>query len=239
MVMDAIHAEEIKANVQVVLEAIHNAAMRVGRNPKTVRLVAASKMVAVDQIHQAFNAGVNIFGENRLQEAQPKMAAIGETDGLTWHFIGRLQRRKIKAVIGAFELLHSLESLDQAREIDRRAAEANIQQPVLLEVNVGDEPSKGGFSSSSLREALPVLDAMPNLLVQGLMAIPPVTSMPDAARPYFRQLRLLADSIAQARPRRIRMDELSMGMSQDYPIAVEEGATLVRVGTAIFGARGN
>ena len=115
----------------------------------------------------------------------------------------------------------------------------DIQQSVLVEMNVGDEPSKGGFSSSALMEALPVLDEMPNLAVQGLMAIPPVTSTPDAARSYFRQFRLLADSIAQARPRRIRMDELSMGMSQDYPIAVEEGETLVRVGTAIFGARVN
>ena len=186
---------------------------------------------------EAYEADVRIFGENRLQEAQQKMAAIGQKPGLAWHFIGRLQRRKIKAVVGQFALIHSVEDLDQAREIDRQAQKAGLTQAVLLEVNVGGESSKGGFSLSDLMKALSALDGLGHLSVKGLMAIPPWHKEPEAARPYFRELRDLADVIRHSPCARIRMEELSMGMSQDYAIAIEEGATLVRIGTAIFGQR--
>ncbi len=186
---------------------------------------------------EAYEAEVRIFGENRLQEAQQKMEVIGPKPHLSWHFIGRIQRRKIKAIIGQFELIHSVEDVVQAREIDQRAQKAGVQQAVLLEVNVGSEPSKGGFSKPDLIKALPALGRLSHLSVRGLMAIPPLKRDPEAARPYFRELRHLADSIRQTSYARIRMAELSMGMSQDYPVAVEEGATLVRIGTAIFGQR--
>lgn len=186
---------------------------------------------------EAYEAQVRIFGENRLQEAQQKMAVIGSKPHLSWHFIGRIQRRKIKAIVGNFELIHSVEDWEQAREIDRRAQIAGVHQAVLLEVNIGSESNKGGFSKTDLMKALPELNGLNNLSVLGLMAIPPWEKDAEAARPYFRELRSLADIIRQSSFTRIRMDELSMGMSQDYPMAVEEGATLVRVGTAIFGER--
>lgn len=186
---------------------------------------------------EAYEAQVRIFGENRLQEAQRKREVIGSKPDLSWHFIGRIQRRKIKVMVGHFELIHSVEDVEQAQEIDRRAQMAGVRQGVLLEVNVGSESSKGGFSKPDLIKALPALDMLSHLSVRGLMAIPPLEREAEASRPYFRELRHLADGIRQSSYSRIQMDELSMGMSQDYPIAVEEGATLVRIGTAIFGER--
>ena len=186
---------------------------------------------------EAYEAQVRIFGENRLQEAQRKMEEIGSKPQLSWHFIGRIQRRKIKSIVGCFELIHSVEDLEQAREIDRRAHMAGVQQAVLLEVNIGKESHKGGFSKTDLMKTLPALNGLNNLSVRGLMTIPPWEKDAEAARPYFCELRGLADIIRQSSFSRIRMDDLSMGMSQDFPVAVEEGATLVRIGTAIFGER--
>jgi len=228
---------DFRTQISQIWEKIGEAAQRGGRDPKTIRLVAATKTVPPDRMLEAYEAEVKIFGENRLQEAQQKMAVIGSKPHLSWHFIGRVQRRKIKAIIGHFELIHSVEDLEQAREIDRRAQMAGVRQAVLLEVNVGGESRKGGFSIPDLMEALSALDALSNLSVRGLMAIPPLDREAEAARPYFRELRHLANVIRQSSYIRIRMDELSMGMSQDYPIAIEEGATLVRIGTAIFGQR--
>ena len=228
---------DLGTKISQIRETIEEAALRGGRDPKHVRLVAATKTVPPDRMLEAYEAQVRIFGENRLQEAQKKMEVIGSTPQLSWHFLGRIQRRKIKAIIGNFELIHSVEDVEQALEIDCRARKAGLRQAVLLEVNVGDEPSKGGFSVPDLMQALPALDGLGHLSVKGLMAIPPPESDPEAARPYFRQLRLLSEMISQSSFCHIRMDELSMGMSHDYPIAVEEGATLVRVGTAIFGER--
>ena len=220
-----------------VWESIHRAAHRAGRDPNTIKLVAATKMVPPERMLEAYESQVKIFGENRLQEAQQKMEAIGPKTDLSWHFIGRVQRRKIKAVIGQFDLIHSVEDVAQAVELDRRSEDAGVQQAVLLEVNGGDESNKGGFSVTQLMAALPELDRLRHLLIKGLMVIPPLPEVPEDARPYFRKLRDVAEAITQSSCERIRMDELSMGMSQDYPIAVEEGATIVRVGTAIFGQR--
>jgi pyridoxal phosphate enzyme (YggS family) len=228
---------DLRTKISQIWKMIGEAAQRGGRDPKTIRLIAATKTVPTERMLEAYESGVRIFGENRLQEAQQKMEAIGSNPYLSWHFLGRIQRRKIKSIIGNFELIHSVEDLDQAREIHHRAQMAGVQQAVLLEVNVGRESSKGGFSESDLMKALPALDGLSNLSVRGLMAIPPLDRDAEAARPYFRELRHLSDSIRQFSYIRIRMDELSMGMSQDYPIAVEEGATLVRIGTAIFGQR--
>lgn len=227
----------IASNINAVLEGIRLAAVRAGRRPDAVRLIAATKSVPAQQIRQAIDAGVRILGENRLQEALEKMSAIGPRDDVTWHFIGRLQRRKVKEVVGRFSLIHSVESLELAAEIDRRAAMAGIQQAVLVEVNIAGEPTKAGFAPSSVHAALEMLDSLPHLAVKGLMTVPPLAQDPEQSRPHFRRLRELAGSLADTGFKRIRLDELSMGMSHDYGIAVEEGATMVRVGTAIFGER--
>ena len=226
----------IERQVKVVLERIHRAAERSGRPPALVRLIAASKTAPVERLRDAWQAGVRHFGENRLQEALPKIEQLGCPD-VTWHFIGTLQRRKVKAVVGRFHTIHSVDSLALAEEIDRRAAEAGICQRVLLEINLGGEASKGGFDPTDLPTVLPVLDRLAHLEVRGLMAIPPPTPTPEDARPYFRRLRELGRALTGGHFRNINMLELSMGMSQDYEVAIEEGATYVRVGTAIFGAR--
>lgn len=234
---DRVSSDVIARNVEAVLANIRRAAQRAGRPADSIRLVAVTKSVSVDRIRLAIDAGVRILGENRLQEALPKLTAVSPRADLAWHFIGRLQRRKVKSVVGRFEMIHSLDSVELAAEIDRRAGEAGLCQPVLLEVNVGGEPNKAGLLPSAVPEALVMLDGMSNLSVRGLMAIPPLGSEPEAARPYFRRVSELARSMTRPGFRRVRMEHLSMGMSQDYEIAVEEGATMVRVGTAIFGAR--
>lgn len=220
-----------------IRQRIRAAALRAGRDPATIRLIAATKTVPVARIQAALDAGITHLGESKLQEALPKLDALAARTDVTWHFIGRLQRRKVKAVIGRFQLIHSVDSLELAQEIDRRAEEKRLCQSVLLEVNVGEELTKTGFSASELVDVLDVLDAMPNLAVKGLMAIPPPTDTPDGARPYFQAVRSLADSLKRSAGHRIRMDELSMGMSHDFEIAIEEGATYVRIGTAMFGSR--
>ncbi|MBM4125095.1 MAG: YggS family pyridoxal phosphate-dependent enzyme [Nitrospira sp.] len=234
---DSLESSVIARNVRTVLDRIRQAALRVGRQPDSVRLVAVTKSVSSDHIRPAIEAGVKILGENRLQEAIPKMAAIGPGDEVRWHFIGRLQRRKVKAVVGKFQLIHSVDSVELAVEINRRAEEAGLIQEVLLEVNIAGESSKGGFAPGELPEALAAVEALPNLSVKGLMVVPPLTTDPERTRPHFRAVRDLARSLVGRGLGRIGMEELSMGMSHDYEVAVEEGATLVRVGTAIFGAR--
>ena len=230
-------ADAIARNVREVLDRINRAALRTSRRPESVCLVAVTKSVPADRISLAVDAGVRTCGENRLQEALPKIEALGARQNLRWHFIGRLQRRKVKAVVGTFSMIHSVDSVELAAEIDRRAGEAGIRQSLLLEINVGREATKTGFSPDEAADAVMALEAMPNLAVKGLMAVPPPPSTAEASHPYFRLLRELAGSVASPRLKRIRMEELSMGMSGDFEVAVEEGATLVRVGTAIFGER--
>ncbi len=233
---NASDTDAIGRHVRDVLDRIGRAARRAGRRPEAVRLLAATKTVSVGRIRLAVDAGVRTLGENRLQEALPKLKALQGRD-VRWHFIGTLQRRKVKAVVGAFEMIQSVDSLELAVEIDRRAAEAGIRQDVLLEINVGREPTKAGFSLDGAAEAVTGLEALPNLAVKGLMAIPPLGPDADASRPYFRTLRELARALSSPGLRRVRMEELSMGMSGDFEVAVEEGATMVRIGTAIFGER--
>jgi len=234
---DARSADAIVRNVREILDRISRTAIRAGRRPETVRLVAVTKAVPAERIRQAIDAGVRLIGENRLQEALPKIDALGGARDVRWHFIGQLQRRKVKAVVGRFELIHSVDSVELAAEIDRRAGEAGIRQNVLLEINVGREATKTGFAPDEAERVVTALEAMPNLAVRGLMAIPPPGPDAEASRHYFRTLRELAGTLASPSLRRVRMEELSMGMSQDFEVAVEEGATLVRVGTALFGGR--
>jgi hypothetical protein len=233
---DPSSADAIARNVREILDRIGRAALRAGRRPESVSLVAATKTVSAQRVRQAVDAGVRIMGESRLQEALPKIEALKGRQ-VRWHFIGRLQRRKVKSVVGTFELIQSVDSLELAVEIDRRAKEAGIRQDVLLEINVGGEATKAGFSPDGAADAVTALEALPNLTVKGLMAIPPPGPEAEASRPYFRAMRELARSMAGRGLRRVRMDELSMGMSGDFEAAIEEGATMVRIGTAIFGAR--
>ncbi|MEE9534898.1 MAG: YggS family pyridoxal phosphate-dependent enzyme [Acidimicrobiia bacterium] len=231
-------SHSIARQLRVVHDNIGRAAERVGRQPSSVRLIVVTKGVPVGRVQQAVEAGARCIGENRLQEALPKITALsGLREDLSWHFLGRLQRRKVKAVVGTFEMIHSVDRLELAAEIDQRAKAIGAEQPVLLEVNLGEESSKTGFRPSEVADVMPALDAMTSLRVVGLMAIPPYSPHAEAARPYFRELRELTRSLAGLQLERVRMNELSMGMSHDYEIAVEEGATMVRVGTAIFGAR--
>jgi hypothetical protein len=200
-----------------------------------VRLVAVTKTVTVDRIQEGIVAGLTILGENRVQEALPKMVALKEAP-IRWHFIGHLQRRKVRTIVGLFELIHSVDTIELAQEIDRRAGEAGTRQDVLLEVNIGSEATKTGFHPEALVGLVPAVASLPHVRVKGLMAIPPPTEA-DRARVYFRRLREMAERIAELNLPSVAMDELSMGMSNDYVVAVEEGATLVRVGTALFGMR--
>ena len=226
----------IAQRVESVLSAIRSAAEKAGRRPDSIRLVAATKTVTADRIREGIGAGLLILGENRVQEAIPKVEALAQAP-VRWHFIGHLQRRKVRSVVGIFELIHSVDSLELAQEIDRRAGEASRPQAILLEVNIGGETTKGGFHQDGFVQLVSTMAALSNIQIKGLMAIPPPTAEPESARTYFVRLRELAEAIAAQRIPGVAMDELSMGMSNDYDIAVQEGATLVRVGSAIFGER--
>ncbi len=223
-------------NVAAIRDAIERAARRVGRDPRTVRLLAATKTVPLERLRQAQAAGLTLFGENRLQEALPKIEALGR-ETIEWHFIGRVQRRKVRDIVGSFRLIHSVESVELGEEIERRAAAAGIRQAVLLEVNVGRESTKGGFTPEEVPQVLPEFSRMTHVDVQGLMTIPPPQDDPERTRPAFRLLRELAQRLAPTLTSGMALRELSMGMSHDFEVAVEEGATIVRVGTGLFGPR--
>ena len=228
---------DLSTKIRTTRDRIRRAAERVGRDPQSVRLVAATKYVEASRVLEAVRAGLTICGENRWQEAQVKMQAVGQRVGVEWHFIGRLQRRKLKWLVGRFGLIHSVESVEQVEEIQRHAREQHTPQAILLEVNVGGEESKGGFSPDALPAAVSEIDSFTAVSVQGLMTLPPWNSDPEMMRPYFQRLKRLADRIKGMPLQRVHMHELSMGMSHDFEVAVEEGATLVRVGTALFGTR--
>ncbi len=228
---------DIATNVHFVLQIIRDAALQAGRDPQSVQLVAVTKYVEAGRVRKGLVAGIQICGENRLQEAQTKMETIGKYPGVAWHFIGRLQRRKLKSIVGQFALIHSVDSLEHAEEIHRRAEELQQPQSILLQVNVGNEDTKGGFSPSQLLEILPAMGNFSHAKVCGLMAIPPRREEPEAMRPYFRKLKTLADEARAFNISGIELKELSMGMSNDYAVAIQEGATMVRIGSALFGDR--
>ena len=226
----------IADNVRRVRTRMRQAAERAGRDPMSVRLVAASKTVDAARIRAAIAAGVTVLGENYLQETRQKLGQLGRS-GVEWHLIGPLQRNKVRYVFDLFDMMHSLDRLELAEEINRRAERLGRRLPVLLEVNVGGEASKSGWTPDGLLNDVRQLAALPNIQVRGLMTVPPPTPQPTEARPFFRQVRQLRDRLVQAGYDGMTFDELSMGMTADYEVAIEEGATLVRVGTAIFGPR--
>jgi pyridoxal phosphate enzyme (YggS family) len=201
-----------------------------------VRLVAAAKTVEAARVRAAIAAGVRIIGENYLQEARQKIGQLGHAT-VEWHFIGTLQRNKVRYVFDLFDMLHAVDRLELAEELYRRGARLGRPMPVLLEVNVGGEMSKSGFRPEVLLKEVETLAAYTHLQVRGLMTIPPPTVTPDAARPFYRTLRELRDLLVRKGIEGLEFAELSMGMTADFEVAIEEGATLVRVGTAIFGPR--
>jgi pyridoxal phosphate enzyme (YggS family) len=226
----------VKDRLACVFDRIRRAIQEAGRKEGEVRLVAASKSVTVDRIKEALDAGVRIAGENRLQEALPKIEALKE-ERITWHFIGQLQRRKVRAVVGIFDLIHSVDSVELAAEIDRCAEAAGLRQKILIEINLGAEPGKAGFLEDRVEEAFPRLAALNHLAIEGLMVIPPLVREAEQSRPYFRRLRKLGERLRQWGSPGVSVTEFSMGMSNDYVVAIHEGATLIRLGTAIFGGR--
>jgi PLP dependent protein len=223
----------IAENLERVREQIAHAAAKVGRAPNEVELVAITKTHAVEKVREAIQAGQSLFGESRVQEARAKIPEL--PSAIRWHFVGHLQKNKIRHALPLFEMIHSVDSLALAQEMNRIAEEEGMHPRVLLEINVAGEGSKFGFAPDKLREQMEALLALPRLSVLGLMTIPPLGEEPEASRKYFVQLRELRDRLQTEV--RVDLAQLSMGMTQDYAVAVEEGATLVRVGTAIFGER--
>lgn len=218
-----------------VLATIAEASARVGRDPAEVTLVAVSKTVPVERLVAAVAAGLTTLGENRVQEAEAKIGAVA---GATWHLIGPLQANKARRALAAFAVIESVDSVELAERLDRLAAEVRPGErvPILLQVNVDRDSAKAGFDPSALDGLLPRLATLDRLDVRGLMTVGRLVAQPEEARPTFRALRELSALLRAARPGALGT-ELSMGMSDDYPIAIEEGATIVRVGRALFGSR--
>ena len=226
----------MKAKLDEIYRNIRHAAGSFGRDPETVRLVAVSKTVPVDRVRAAIQAGVSILGENYIQEAREKFLQL-ETGSVSWHFIGHLQTNKAKVAVKLFDLIHTVDSVKLAGELNKQAASISKIQRVLIQVNIGDEASKAGTPPDQTLELVRSISGFQNLSIRGLMIIPPFFNDPERARPYFSSCRKLGEAIARDRIPGVSMDELSMGMTGDYEVAVQEGATLVRIGTAIFGKR--
>jgi hypothetical protein len=225
----------IAENLTRIRERIEAAARRAGRDPLSVRLVSVSKTQAPERIREAIDAGARILGENYIQEAQKKIEALDA--GVSWHFIGHLQKNKAKYAVRLFDLIHSVDSPALAEELNRAAERNGKVQEILLQVDLAGEETKFGAAEEGIRQMAEQIPSLRNLAVKGLMTLPPFGVDPEDSRPYFRRLRSLRDRLAQMKIPGIAMEELSMGMSGDFEAAIEEGATLVRIGTAIFGPR--
>src|SRR5216110_3158648 len=223
----------VSQNLERVREQVAHAAAKAGRIVEDVELVAITKTHPAEKAREAIEAGQTLFGESRVQEARRKIPEL--PSNARWHFVGHLQKNKVRHALPLFEIIHSVDSLALAEDINRIAEEDGLHPRVLLEVNVAGEGSKFGFTPEKLREDLENLLALPRLSILGLMTIPPIADEAEASRKYFVELRELRDRLQTEF--HVDLAQLSMGMTQDFAIAVEEGATLVRVGTAIFGER--
>ena len=218
---------ELADNLERIRARIDAACQRAGRDGGEVLLLGVTKTVPPETIDTAVAAGLTTFGENKIQEAKAKIPLV--SGRAHWHFIGHLQSNKAREAVALFELIHSVDSLKLASELDHWAAHAGKHQPILLEVNVAGEASKYGLPPDDVPDAIAQINRLTHLEVRGLMTIPPLTATPEQARPFFRQLRILRDQLD--------LPELSMGMSHDFEVAIAEGATMVRIGAAIFGER--
>ncbi|MHB8828767.1 MAG: YggS family pyridoxal phosphate-dependent enzyme [Syntrophales bacterium] len=225
----------VTENIRQIRAVIGEAAAKSGRSPSAVRLMAVTKTVDDERIMEAIKAGVDIIGENYLQEAKRKIDALGKS--LEWHMIGHLQTNKARFATSLFDMIHSVDRIELARELDRRVAAAGSTMKILIEVNVSGETTKSGTPLVGAISLVRAVAALPGLSIQGLMTMPPYCDDPEESRPFFRKLRELRDKIETEEIPHLEMKELSMGMSGDYAVAIEEGATIVRLGTAIFGER--
>ena len=225
----------IAENVKSIKQRVAEAAVRSGRVPD-VRLCAATKMNDASRVREAIAAGVDICGENRVQELSEKFEQ-GAYEGCPLHFIGHLQKNKVKYLVGKVQLIESVDCLELLETIDKRAKSMGLVQDVLLEVNIGGEEAKSGFAPGELAGCLPQMGQFSSIRVRGLMAIPPICEKTEEIRPYFRAMKQLFVDNGAKKYDNVSMDFLSMGMSADFETAIEEGANIVRVGTGIFGAR--
>ncbi len=226
---------EIATNLTLIRQQIDLVCQSCGRDPQSVRLLAVSKKKPATLIRDAYNAGQKLFGESYVQEFSQKAEELELP--LEWHFIGGLQSNKVKYLCGKTALIHSVDRYSLAQEISTQWAKIGLTADILLQFNLGGEATKSGADESEALELAKRICALPHLRVRGLMALPPYFDDPEEVRPYFRRLRLLGEQLSAAQLPNLVIEELSMGMSHDFEVAIEEGATLVRVGTAIFGAR--
>ena len=225
----------IKENIAEVEKKVAAACERSGRKREDVLLLAVSKTIDVDRIKEAVDCGLTSLGENKVQEIMDKYDAMGPD--VKWHLIGHLQTNKVKYIIDKVDLIHSVESLKLAEEISKRAEAKGVTANILLEVNVADEESKFGIKVDECEEMVRKISVLPNIVIRGLMTVAPFVEHPEENRGYFRQLKQLLVDINSKKMDNVNMEVLSMGMTGDYEVAIEEGATIVRVGTGIFGAR--
>ena len=224
---------EISENLTSIRDRMNAACLKAGRDPALVQLIAVSKTFPASDIQAAIDAGQNVFGESRLQEAAPKIESL--SSAIEWHFIGRVQSNKVRKILSLFDYVHAVDSRKLAIYMDSVAADLGIRPKIFLQVNQSGEASKGGFSIRELRDEISEMVGLKHLEVVGLMTIPPAVVNPEDARHWFAEMRILRDQIMQNN--QIEVPLLSMGMSGDFEVAIEEGATHVRVGSAIFGRR--
>ncbi|MCP4745747.1 MAG: YggS family pyridoxal phosphate-dependent enzyme [Desulfobacteraceae bacterium] len=225
----------IKDRIKQIQDRIDKSARDCGRAPSEIQLVAVGKKKPVELIRQAAQSGVSIIGENYIQEARSKFETLLDQP-IRWHFIGHLQKNKAKYAVRIFELIHTVDSLELARELNKCADKAGKVQQILVQVNISGEETKSGIGQSQVLPLIQSIQKLPCLALKGLMTMPPYFENPEQARPYFQALRKLRDSLVK-KVSGLRLSELSMGMSGDFQVAIEEGASLVRVGTALFGKR--
>jgi pyridoxal phosphate enzyme (YggS family) len=224
---------DLATNLSEIRRRITGACLKAGRDPSSVELIAVSKTFPAEMIREALEAGQRVFGESKLQEAESKIDAL--PGSLHWHFIGRVQRNKVRKILPRFEVIHAIDSLRLAQYADEIARELGLFPKVFLQVNIGGEETKGGFEPDAIREEIDGLLALERLEVLGLMCIPPPGPDAEASRPWFQALRKLRDELQERAG--VPLPSLSMGMSDDFEVAIEEGATHVRVGSSIFGKR--
>jgi len=228
---------DVGGNYRSILERIAGAAAKVRRDPREIRLLAAAKSQSVEAIRAALAGGVSLVGENYVQEAADKKRLI--SDSVEWHMIGHLQRNKVRAALDLFDVIETLDNLALARELDKEGAKRGKTIRAFVEVNLGGEESKSGVATEQVQALMEALSDLSHLSIEGLMTVPPFRENLEDVRPYFRALRELRDQLNELRLPNIQLKELSMGMTHDYTVAIEEGATIVRVGTALFGPRIN
>jgi PLP dependent protein len=226
---------DVAANYRTIIQRIGEAAAKAGRDAEEIKLLGAAKAQSIEVVRAAIAAGMRLIGENYVQEAQLKKDEIAER--VEWHMIGHLQRNKAKAAVEIFDMIQSLDNLALARELDKEGKKRNKRIRALVEVNLGGEASKSGIAEDKVEKLLRAAGELSNLSIEGLMAVPPFCENPEDVRPYFRRLRGFWERLREAHVPNVDLKELSMGMTHDFTVAVEEGATIVRIGTALFGPR--